>query len=121
MRISDWSSDVCSSDLTFARKDKASSRADFALRHRCGEETLAEFMLNTVATYPSSLDVAPQVNGAVGPVWRMAPWEIIAFLELKRLGTKLAQHITQLAYYCDSLIRTTPGRDRKSTRLNSSH
>ena len=88
---------------------QASPRQDYTLRHRCGVEVQVGPDLLAAVDYPTSDKSAEPMVGQVGPSWRAMPWEIIAMLELKRIGTQLDDHLTQILYYCHSLVRITPG------------
>src|SRR3546814_7502247 len=93
MRISDWSSDVCSSDLAGHDWPALIALAAATHRRRYGDMALALLTAETAAL-PSLL--APlRLDRAA-----LAPLEI----SLVRLSG-----------------RSLAGRDRKSTRLNSSH
>src|SRR3546814_1107871 len=100
MRISDWSSDVCSSDLGRGRADRPHQRAARRLtmsrrRHHERKPDAA----------PADVDRKPG-----GP---LDPFAILVEYERKSLA-----HVAGLPEQLDA-----PGlwRDRKSTRLNSSH
>src|SRR3546814_3972704 len=104
MRISDWSSDVCSSDLT-DRADSASIR--LANRPAC-RESATQFPQPGPAASP------------VVPLTRRRPADSCA------APAALAAPNIQLSAGTGAAVRpdysTPPARiDRKSTRLNSSH
>src|SRR3546814_8574883 len=129
MRISDWSSDVCSSDLVGNFKGGT------------GKYNVKEFFGEVLVPLlrDSALGRSLDLNAAVrrtdystsGPVttWKAGlTWDITDDLRLR--GTRSrdirAPNLNDLyapgrqfvnAYF----DRTQPGRDRKSTRLNSSH
>src|SRR3546814_1432495 len=97
MRISDWSSDVCSSDLETAAstptiRDCATLRSSYAwhLTASAAVEHLLSIFLICITGVFSNFS-----NGASAS-----------------LGFPCA---------CRPVIRQRPSRDRKSTRLNSSH
>src|SRR3546814_4586721 len=97
MRISDWSSDVCSSDLVpFVRL----GRDDNAIAQLRG----AGFGL-----------AATVVRGGEDVFAARLPQRLVYVLGAEGEGMDAA-----LADACD-LRLSIPGRDRKSTRLNSSH
>src|SRR3546814_8683976 len=124
MRISDWSSDVCSSDLSVTARDSisstgatkltsrnSSSGATSAITHqRRGAENLArdpgiESLRELVAILDPEIGIEFQ---RVGHVRRVA-WGVL----FQRGGDELV-----------GLDTCKPGRNkarRKSTRLNSSH
>src|SRR3546814_5734386 len=114
MRISDWSSDVCSSDLTLSlHVECAGTRHVFPL--------YSPQVPPAVAPMPARVAVLSDLEGN------------IAFLEqaLRRLGVvdadgKWAYGGGHLVVLGDSVDRgrdvfAVLWRDRKSTRLNSSH
>lgn len=134
--------------ITFTSLDDDSSRCDFALRHRCTAEDTGSSAFTVLPRYPTTYVVekilkkrkkknkkrnqtkanetmANTINAKeplpVVPHWRMMPWEIIAFLELKRKNAKLEKHIGQLAYYCDNLLQITPGRQAAFGVLTNLH
>src|SRR3546814_6628540 len=111
MRISDWSSDVCSSDLSFGdgaskasfiaigagRRDRRGGKGVSALRQRGRDDRAVEAA--------GQLD-----NDAVATVGPSRNASTNALLK-KHRGVNLTH----------ALSRMRPWRDRKSTRLNSSH
>src|SRR3546814_9550132 len=116
MRISDWSSDVCSSDLLEPKyADEAGGSGtgpgitvDPAARQSLGIRVVAAEMGSLAATFDvnGSVDfnqrdvaiVQARSGGFVERVYRLAPGDVIG------AGTPIADL-----------------QDRKSTRLNSSH
>src|SRR3546814_8276148 len=109
MRISDWSSDVCSSDLLLVGRSSA-ERIKYALGEACTRGGAAD----TIAVKGRSL-----MSGLPAAI-RIAPIEFADVIE------RHAQHIVDLIL--ELLAETPPelskdihGQDRKSTRLNSSH
>src|SRR3546814_10099916 len=140
MRISDWSSDVCSSDLDDEEKPRfASLRATQRIDTVTLDEALALFRL------PRKLGFLPdgdeiEVNiGRFGPYVRYGkkfvslkkdddPYTVelpraIELIEQKAAALEAAT----IVKFGDTGIRIVKGRfgpyitDRKSTRLNSSH
>src|SRR3546814_9494628 len=108
MRISDWSSDVCSSDL-----DERDQKSAAAVEEKPGEEILP-------AAAAGEPDIAPLAE-AKDPNADLPPIESLdkdsdytAFL---RAG--VAPELRKQAL--GKLWRSDPSADRKSTRLNSSH
>src|SRR3546814_2306690 len=97
MRISDWSSDVCSSDLEDVD--------DLVLqpRGKCGDVDPD----GAVRPPDSRLGVPPPFGLQIGIADETAGEEAVE-IEEGRLGEALA-------------IAAVDGQDRKSTRLNSSH
>src|SRR3546814_5334346 len=107
MRISDWSSDVCSSDLGFIGK-----LALFRATIEAGYAWLAVVAVaNTVASLFYYLRV-------VGPMY-LRPAEVRAV----SLGhwTTTATWVGPVAVIGIGLLAEAGLADRKSTRLNSSH
>src|SRR3546814_5939592 len=101
MRISDWSSDVCSSDLLAARNG-------VDLR-----QTLAEVKHLEDLMEANPLAALNAILLRSGP--RKADGQPVSLFEM-------AAHIVQMGqdgYH--KAVTAMPQRDRKSTRLNSSH
>src|SRR3546814_6752258 len=112
MRISDWSSDVCSSDLleTF----------HLLLAHRgvVDVEDLDRLILSGTVPVHANDDLLAAVDA------RLAPRGGLLDPQLRHAGFDGARHAAQLLYLADQLARLGDqrgGQDRKSTRLNSSH
>src|SRR3546814_2663906 len=102
MRISDWSSDVCSSDLAIALNVRISMRQRSSYPKPFKAQVVQE-CLQPGATL-SSVAISHGINANVIRKWLplyrdQSPAALPAFIPL----------------------RATPKRDRKSTRLNSSH
>src|SRR3546814_8425136 len=99
MRISDWSSDVCSSDLAFARRFGAAALLELdRLRGRAAEPALA---IAPPATFKRRFELVSEIDhveALLFPLRRLA-FELQAWLRTRDLGVQ----------------------DRKSTRLNSRH
>src|SRR3546814_3141490 len=120
MRISDWSSDVCSSDLTaegklylFVAIDRTSKFAYAELHEKAAKMVAAQFLRNLVAAVPYAIHTVLTDNG-------------IQFTNRKQ-DRHAFEHIFDRVC-CDNAIehRLTKvkhpwTKDRKSTRLNSSH
>src|SRR3546814_3960337 len=103
MRISDWSSDVCSSDLVFvgATTENPSFELNSALLSRCRVHVLDPL---------SADDIVLALERALHDDDR----------GLGQLGVAIAPELLrQIAIAADGDVRR--GLDRKSTRLNSSH
>src|SRR3546814_9398791 len=97
MRISDWSSDVCSSDLAATRVLAVS-----IVRDRFAGRAMAKVMSLTFIVFLSVPMLAPTLGQAI---LLFAPWRwIFGLLALSGLAVLIWVFI-----------------DRKSTRLNSSH
>src|SRR3546814_10053630 len=106
MRISDWSSDVCSSDLTSASPARLRGRirvdGDADVRRRAGAGALGKER-RPGRGGPRAADRAPDA-GATGD--NMTDWYYHDPAQ-GRVGPLSAEQVR--------------ARDRKSTRLNSSH
>src|SRR3546814_8621909 len=103
MRISDWSSDVCSSDLISGRLIGAGVRmgaSDFAAAERLLERAEAELSRVPARRFATALEIARA---------RLAALKGDAREALSRINAAKAHCPTRLPV------------DRKSTRLNSSH
>src|SRR3546814_10742238 len=111
MRISDWSSDVCSSDLTPRIRRRAHGDGGFILE---SEEPLGSYadhagllLQKHAGARPDAVFIAERsVTAADG-------WRRITYGEAWAAARRIAQ----------SLLDRGPGQqeDRKSTRMNSSH
>src|SRR3546814_6532703 len=100
MRISDWSSDVCSSDLSILHAD--TNPLDLAVEHRATEALIAS----------SGLRLALLRNG-----WYTENYTMSAGAEIEHgavIGSAGDGRIS-------AATRADYAADRKSTRLNSSH
>src|SRR3546814_8259846 len=115
MRISDWSSDVCSSDL-------ASQAADFLTElqekaaSRLGDASISseEKEQNFRQLFNESFDVPTIGRFVIGRYWRRASdADKQAFLKV--FEDAMVQRFLPL------MAENSSERDRKSTRLNSSH
>src|SRR3546814_1048211 len=116
MRISDWSSDVCSSDLHHER------RANFGVVEKIGhvetdERRLQRQSVDLIVEHPAER-TAPRPFLQPGTnAFRVALTEQLAQREngpvLRREASKRGQPLVDHTLLCDA--------DRKSTRLNSSH
>src|SRR3546814_6295916 len=102
MRISDWSSDVCSSDLQATSLNLA-QRPD--AKHGIGHETL----------------VARGQN--VRPCPNLAAFDTKRDRQTPHALAHRAEHAAAIEYRCQQTAVMHPEQiaDRKSTRLNSSH
>src|SRR3546814_8107995 len=96
MRISDWSSDVCSSDLITAERW---TRLDVAIRIAADET--------------GYIDLRPETAGAADPESRRLMIGRVQYLEKMGLATPAGPG--------EWMVVLEAERDRKSTRLNSSH
>src|SRR3546814_1003769 len=106
MRISDWSSDVCSSDL------KKPGAIAAILRRRGFQRTVTAVVVKTKRLALDRTDVdhftATALAGVMGvDAKTVTRWIEVAGLKAERRGT--------------DRTAAQGGEDRKSTRLNSSH
>src|SRR3546814_5130219 len=101
MRISDWSSDVCSSDLGADCLARGLADAEETLQHLLADQQVGDLAVE--------LAVEPRDQPAdLGPLRRVA-------LQQRRFRADL------LEVFGDRGGDGDGGADRKSTRLNSSH
>src|SRR3546814_4087768 len=130
MRISDWSSDVCSSDLPWS-SHASSSRAMVgracaparAGQRQVGERTLAVTAVAAVEQHWGAPfgggKLEPPRRGVVGRLYLgddagKRPVAQCVFAQGQQFAVVLALRI-------EDALGPKPGLDRKSTRLNSSH
>src|SRR3546814_4475479 len=109
MRISDWSSDVCSSDLIFSVLHILESSGPLPSPQWAATDFFAAF--------PGAATAAARRRGAarcreplLSPLYTVAP--ALIWRRAARPGSRCALALR---------VRMLFGRDRKSTRLNSSH
>src|SRR3546814_4726711 len=113
MRISDWSSDVCSSDLDRDTRRAAAEEARARLSQAIADRDLARINLERA-------EVRSPVNG------------IVTNFQLRRgiyanAGQPVMTLVDSDSFYVSGYFEETKlghiheGQDRKSTRLNSSH
>src|SRR3546814_4620454 len=108
MRISDWSSDVCSSDLVFRRSISHETRDGEAL-----DDHYTLVTLHGLSETPAEMkDIASLGDylRMVAPVDYKSHWA--PGEEIKRHAENIGQTIPTVPVFLG---------DRKSTRLNSSH
>src|SRR3546814_9627821 len=113
MRISDWSSDVCSSDLV--ARNKELFRQNFSRGHpTSGLEKLGA----TPNRRGTSVSFTPDTE-IFGPTAHFRPARLY---RLARSKAYLFRGV-EIRWKCapELIGDDTPARDRKSTRLNSSH
>src|SRR3546814_5686922 len=127
MRISDWSSDVCSSDLIDSYQEPLVRRQDLtndlAMRlYWVVAANLRDEILKSYDIHPTDLDDALE-----GAVLEMAAENRDGDANLEKTAAELARSMAREHPINGAmLIRTlrqgqVPLLDRKSTRLNSSH
>src|SRR3546814_1062474 len=123
MRISDWSSDVCSSDLVFLAQRLQ------PLANARGERRLIEEQPRLIQnqqrgrTVETLIEAGEQVaqhrlhgGGAVHQFFHL---EALYVTEAETIGVRVQQLAVRAAEHVGR--ECLPQRDRKSTRLNSSH
>src|SRR3546814_3551792 len=127
MRISDWSSDVCSSDLTVA--DRTLAR----VVKRCQDlpgQTLFQFVDEDGARHPvTSGDVNAYIRDAAGSdftakhfrTWGASVIAYAAIVEAGEQGITLKGLLERVSAALGNTPAVARKSDRKSTRLNSSH
>src|SRR3546814_5839103 len=120
MRISDWSSDVCSSDLQSAR-DLLHDR------HPHGDVEIVEDMLGVRPHVPLKIADVPATIGHEGDL-AVHPDALLQqqFMKATTRPVVMSDHEAEPARWLANfaiLARIDDGltQDRKSTRLNSSH
>src|SRR3546814_3492054 len=107
MRISDWSSDVCSSDLCRSLEGRMPAREGAKIFHD-GEE---------VGTVTSG-GFGPSLSAPIAMAYvHAALAEPGTKVEIEVRGKRLAATVTPMPFVPHRYHR----QDRKSTRLNSSH
>src|SRR3546814_4684111 len=120
MRISDWSSDVCSSDLTVGYSE--------AEAHHAGLETDSRTLtLDNVPRALANFDtrgfiklVAEAGSGRILGVQAVTP-EAGEIIQTAAIAIRARMTVQDLANQLFPYLTMVEGLDRKSTRLNSSH
>src|SRR3546814_10518770 len=115
MRISDWSSDVCSSDLFFHHFKSKEDVAVQAARH-WSEVTGALF---ASAPYHRHRDPLDRVMAYLDFRRELVAGEVAEFTCL--VGTMAQETFLTNPAIRDACFESISGQDRKSTRLNSRH
>src|SRR3546814_6233880 len=120
MRISDWSSDVCSSDLLAAGEELPGPRHALA---DAGEFRQHGIGLGTAVGQIGAalLGDAVELLGALGDDRGEADLFQIGQRRIDYAGARCVETVAVLVERLDDLVAMTRLLDRKSTRLNSSH
>src|SRR3546814_14973699 len=104
MRISDWSSDVCSSDLTIH---------DLYLRRQL--ITLGEDMVNDAFDYDLDVEATQQIEVAEDRLYKLAEiGQTEGGLSPFRMAVLESLHLTEAAMKQDGLSGVSTGQGRKS-------
>src|SRR3546814_3806388 len=101
MRISDWSSDVCSSDLT--------------------ETDLLQAIDVSTADQPQRISSSWLPGGGAAQDMAMHGGNLVLLQQNYGLTVNDAQTLAPIARFEADLPKSLEQRDRKSTRLNTSH
>src|SRR3546814_4883834 len=125
MRISDWSSDVCSSDLLVA-EEAAAAKDDEALAGIAGklEKALGELQAATMWFMGQGMQNPNQVGAGAHPYMHLMGIVALGLMWLrmaKAAGAALADGGEDKAFLDDKRVTARYFADRKRTRLNSSH
>src|SRR3546814_4530418 len=115
MRISDWSSDVCSSDLQFVTPVR---EVTLALRQVCSKTLETGSGGGSVGTKARYL--APQIRQLALPGRQVHPKALARGIGIRRARANLRKRASERAFARPCVV-PLPRQDRKSTRLNSSH
>src|SRR3546814_4959522 len=129
MRISDWSSDVCSSDLMSSQFDEA---AEFAISQRfsLNDITFIHALLDVFSTSPSYAALLHWFcdRGALSFSVGTSRLRLHLSESTRTTSANLVEYLSTHKGNKQSLIspseptaRDLTASDRKSTRLNSSH
>src|SRR3546814_2403179 len=117
MRISDWSSDVCSSDLLELLED-ASAGTSVASRGESGR-FYSPLVRSIAESEGISMEELESIAGS-GAEGRVTKSDVLAYLEQKKTGTIVSPATGSRTIQAPA-VTAGPEEDRKSTRLNSSH
>src|SRR3546814_9805638 len=104
MRISDWSSDVCSSDLEYPERTADMSIEDDALTARLAMKPLGPIRQLGFVVRDLNQAIRAWTDIGVGPFY-----------------VAESPEISDQLYFGKPTASRVRGADRKSTRLNSSH
>src|SRR3546814_5120810 len=129
MRISDWSSDVCSSDLVGQGRGRVEQGVELCLERRVAAEMIdqaVDIMLVEEGRLPAVrfgiiapfLDIVADLDGVI-----ILPPAAVPEARAReaRFGVDDAAVILRALAQRRGVFLGTHGVDRKSTRLNSSH
>src|SRR3546814_9435671 len=124
MRISDWSSDVCSSDLVDRRGQRAARLTAAARLHGVPEEGVVPH-LGSLIEERAGTRLDDLLEGLVGMLGARDQLVGLAHVGLMVLAVMEAQGLSRAVRF-QCVLRVgqggeLKGQDRKSTRLNSSH
>src|SRR3546814_10789003 len=111
MRISDWSSDVCSSDLKRTLEPCKKAIKDAGI----SASEIDEVVL------VGGMTRMPRVREVVKDFFGKEPHTGVNHDEVVAIGAAIQAGVLQSDVKDELLLDVTPLRDRKSTRLNSSH
>src|SRR3546814_2560011 len=113
MRISDWSSDVCSSDLE-ADRDRPIRWRVVSQKQRGVRQAMDVIIYHNPDCGTSRNTLAMIRNAGVEP-------HVIEYLKTPPSRDMLTRLIARMGISARELLREKGTPDRKSTRLNSSH
>src|SRR3546814_10194517 len=121
MRISDWSSDVCSYDLRISRTMIANRLRDWARRNALGVHLHPHRLRHAFATHmlENSHDLRA-VQEILGHA-HLSTTQIYTHLDWKHLAKVYDDAHPRARRGASAGKVERPDEDRKSTRLNSSH
>src|SRR3546814_7541946 len=105
MRISDWTSDVCSSDLCLG----------------CRLQACCDFLIASSHKFPLQPQIGFTCGKHVLQVVQHMLWLAQGMNSLAAHGHELVMRNRQATAIVGAIGRVVDRRDRKSTRLNSSH
>src|SRR3546814_8693924 len=120
MRISDWSSDVCSSDLLLQEMRDRLGMAVMLITHDMG--VVAETTQRVVVMYAGRVVEEATAEQLFGDPKHPYTQGLIRSIPRMDLGVEQKERLEAIGGTVPSLLTPTPGcrLDRTSTRLNSS-